>query len=273
MRWRLLTVALLAVTAGCEGFGVAGPGGGDTVTPAPVPTVAETATPTPAPTIAPGVTTRGVRNVSALVAAHVRVARDQRWVWTETRGVSRRFRNGTASTQTVWFVGERSYRREIEGAALPLDGESQHVEGVRSYADGTDRYTTWRSPVDGERVYRRESAPAAGERLAGLVAGPLHRFFPVEDATVTRVEVGDRPHYRIVGSWTRVSHFNDATKSATVRALVREDGFVRRLHVSYTVSEPGRWVRGTYNSSYRRVGTATLDRPAWVDTAANRTGD
>lgn len=273
MRWRAVCVFLLVVTAGCNAFG----GNGDqrpaaSVTPAPVPTDTRTAEPA-MPAVPPGITRTGIGNMGPLVDSHVQAARNTRWVWTSTMRITETDGTDTAesvSTRTVWFVDERRYRQEANrtgnrSALLP-----NSFGDYREYADGTVTYKRWFSFEADRTVYQRVETVRADDTFPGFAANPIRTFLALESATVSRLDAGESQYYEVVGSRPRLPGYGPV-ESYRARAVVRADGFVRRLNVTYTVDQPDGQFESHYQFNYRQVGNATVERPDWVDTAENRT--
>jgi hypothetical protein len=275
MRWGLLCVLVLALSAGCSAFGgtMDGPAS-PTVTPAPVPTDVPTPE-TTTPAVAPGVVTTGVENVSVLVDHHVRAARNTSWVWTARSRLTERYGTETVvsrTNQTVWYVGERRYRQTAFRTSNHSAGVSTALGHHRKFVDGSVGYETWFAAEGGRVVYRRDETPRAAETFAGFAAKPIGGLLALDSATVSRVAVGTRPHYEILGSRLTLGSYGPV-ESYRARAIVRSDGFVRHLNVSYTIDQPDFQVVMHYEFTYRQVGNATVERPDWVETARNRTED
>jgi len=270
--WRLLAVVTLVVLAGCGSFVGSGDGGGDqtdagpeAVTPAPVP---ET-TPTPDPwPVAPGLSTNGVVNVDALVAAHLRAVRDQSYVWREWRGTSpsetvplelrQRARVEGEDTYTHWMV-------RTVGSRVPMEANySQYVVDGAGYAE-VPSYGLNRT------VRRSVQATGATERIGTETAVAIRLYLnrSSDRTTVSRTSVDGQRYYRVEsegGSVVAVAN----PSNVTVSALVSADGFVRSLSVRYRrdAFDGTAWVR--YEFAYDSVGETTVDPPDWV-TARNGT--
>jgi hypothetical protein len=275
MRWGVVCVVVLAAVAGCSAFAPADGGGtpSPTVTPAPVPTAAAT-TAAPTPGVAPGVETTGIAALPALVDAHVAAARNSSWVWTERERITQTTGNvtlNTSSNQTIRFEGPRTYHREASLMSVRVGNELRFLQDYEQYADGSVGYETWHSPELDRTVYSRTDDPTTGRAFPGYAVDPLTDYLRLESATVSRADVGQRPHYLVDGIQLTVPDYGPVT-SYHARAVVREDGFVRSLNVTYTVRQENLAVEGRYNFSYRRVGETSVERPAWVDAAENATG-
>jgi hypothetical protein len=271
---RELVLVVLAVTAGCNALGPDRTGtAAPELTPAPVPTDAAT-TAAPTPGVAPGVETTGIGSLSTLVDAHVAAARNSSWVWTERERITQTTGNvtlNTSSNQTIRFAGPRTYHRKASLMSIRVANELRFLQDYEEYADGSVGYETWHSPELDRTVYRRDANPTTGRAFPGYAVDPLTDYLTLESATVSRVDVGQRPHYLVVGIQSTVPDYGPVS-SYRARAVVREDGFVRRLNVTFTVRQENLAVEGRYNFSYRRVGETSVERPAWVDAAENATG-
>lgn len=92
----------------------------------------------------------------------------------------------------------------------------------------------------------------------------------MRDATVTRVTVDGRPYYRVTGTRDTLLRYG-TVEDYRATAIVRPDGFVRSLDVFFVAYRGSGRTEVSYGFTYTGVGTATLDRPAWVATARNET--
>lgn len=266
---RAAAVAVLLVLAGCSAFGGGAPSTDrPTLTPAPVPT--EVSTPTDRPPLAPGLTSNGITDLDALVSAHVRVARNTSYVWRVHDSERQAFHNGTTLTQRVVYVDDSRYRHEVGLLPATIDGRRSYLQGYARYADGDDEYATWTASLSGETAYRHSEGPRANGRFARLAADPLLEYLVLRDVTVSRVSTENRTYYRVVGTRDTLLRYGDV-ENFRATALVRADGFVRQLNVSFATERADRRVDVRYNFTYDEIGTASLDRPAWVATARNET--
>jgi hypothetical protein len=275
MTWRALGVLALVFLAGCSLAGGGATVERATLTPAPVPPA--TTPEDPVPDVAPGLSTTGVADTDALVDAHVAAARGTTWVWRERRTVTRVRDDVTANATTeqlVRFAGPRTYYRWTEVQSRRVGQDLQFRENYEQYADGRVRYETWQSIVENDVVYRRSETPAVDGGFVGFATAPIRLYLSLESARVTRLDHGEQRHYEVVGTRSRLPREGTIT-DYRARAVVRADGLVRRLNVTYTVDDERTGRRRTvqYGFSYRRVGEASVgvERPDWVDTAERRT--
>lgn len=272
MRWGLVCVVLLAVTAGCNSLGAGGPETATpTVTPAPVP--AETATESTTPVVAPGVATTGITDLDRLTDSHVRAARNESWVFHERSRITQSYGNVTVNTtrnQSVRFVDPATYYHSSSTRSIRVGQQLQFLQDYERYADGSVAYETWYSPAESQTVYHRDDSPAVTEEFPGFATDRIGDYLALESATVSRVDVGEREHFLVVGMRSSVPDYGPVD-TYRARAVVREDGFVRSLNVTYTVEEEDILIEGSYNFTYTQVGNATVERPDWVATAETRT--
>lgn len=264
MHWRVLAVALVAATAGCGSIvGTGSPT--ETVTPAPVPTLEPTPT-DPRVGVAPGVDARGISDPEDLIEHHVSAATGANYVWqSESREIYR------LSNSTVWRnISQRvvvedatTYRRSASSIEQSSAGQRVFLQGYEEYADGERRYLRWSEYGDPDVSYRSEPATNASRELANVSVGPLRQYLDLETQSVARLStVDDRQRYRITGSRDSVPQFG-TVENYTARAVVREDGFVRSVDVSFRTTRADRDVRIAYTSQYTRVGNATVTEPDW----------
>ncbi|MFB6173916.1 MAG: hypothetical protein ABEI39_04660 [Halobacteriales archaeon] len=269
MRWRSLFVVVAVLTAGCGSLVGADDPGRDrpteTLTPAPVPEV----TPTPERwPVAPGVTGAGVADLDTLVAAHTGAAANTSYVWRERRGTTADpnatiplFDRSVAEVASpsryyVWTSEER----------VRLRSGLRHVANYSEFTGDGVRTIRYRLVGQSDYEYQRRHPVSASSNtfVGGAVSAALRRYLAVERATVSRTRVDGDTHYLVVGrNWTRFA--GGEVTDYTVRALVSEDGFVRRLSATYTVQSVGQPRCVRYSFAYDRVGNTTVDPPGWVD--------
>jgi hypothetical protein len=280
----VLAVAVALVLAGCGGgVGVEAPGtASPTISPAPVPT----APATPGARLAPGVTREGVVVPGALLAAH-----RERLVGTayRTDRLRLRIRGGTVSSRVSTVArydgtGRYLVERTISGSDTDRLGTATRVE---QYADAEAGY---RRRVVGDRraVYSTVGiSPAPGPEPTAVLADPLAgrdvvlAFSAVRARVVTRERAGGTTTLTLAGEGLRsrealrayLGRSNVSTvRNLSIRATVTGDGLVTSLAVRYTIRVDGRTERVLRRARFSGVGTTEVQRPAWYDTAAARTG-
>jgi hypothetical protein len=278
-------------------------GGSDEATPTPMPTASDTyATPVGGPGVSavsldtpagptgstegpedesfdagalpPGVTTDGIEDIEALGRAHAEIAatgsyglRMKRY-WTELR-----------DRQVVQV--ERDIDAAVDGEQYRVD-TTQFVAGERTrtsvlYHDGENSFVT--ADADSGPEFRRvapleqqSSFPTPPRRVtASLVETRLS----TPTTTLRRtVERDGLTFFRVTGSgqpdWSAIG----AVQEYNVTALVRPDGFVREVHVRYTVRDGMRLVDIRRTLRYGDLGDATVEPPAWYQPRSeqNETG-
>jgi hypothetical protein len=219
----------------------------------------------------PGVSRDGVDDADRLAAAHAAALADRRYRWTLTYREYYRGRLVAARRQTVTVAGPTRYASRVADAG-PALGTVPTVGGD-VYADGRTRYEPTdegveRTPVAGG-TGRGAGDESAVERYANRAARLVSWYLSVERATVgpagtdaaVRIEAEGDP-------WP-------GTASESTTALVRADGLVWRLRRSHRL--PERDVVVVVGFEYRALGTATVERPAWLGrpetgTETNATG-
>lgn len=273
MHWRHLVLLLLAGTAGCNSF--AGPGTEtQTVTPAPVPT------PPPTPEdprvgIAPGLSADAVFDVHFLADRHEKAVRRTSYVWRESDSPYERYEGlstNASVSQIVTVERSDTYTRVVPLKSFSENGHVRYYKEYEEFARGEVEYQKWRSKDGDGNAYRRRESVNANRTYAAIAAEAIRRYLDVDEETVTRVDVGERPHYRVVG--TRDSFpVEGSVENYRARAVVREDGFVRRLNVTYTIVRFGEQIETGYSFQYTEVGNATVETPEWLPAARERTGE
>jgi len=275
MERRVLAVVLIATLAGCGA--IAGPQDvTETVTPAPVPTppTENSATPDDAPTtVAPGIAPDGIVDLEALLDHHRSVITNTSFVMEDERRETdvrtNELRNVPQSRRTV-YGDDGSYWR-YESAIDPDDpSRLRYVRDFEQYGTGERAYSKWdvvgRSNTTFERL---DDHPLS--RNLGTPIVTFQRYLGLENETVTRYDVGERSHYVVRGTRSSVGRYG-AVENFSTRVVVREDGLIRRLDVSFVADDDGEPVAVEYTARYSRLGNATVTPPEWLPTARERTG-
>lgn len=263
-------VALVVLSAGCSGF----VGGGEST---PTLTPAEVPTPEPTPTdprvgIAPGVTSSNVTHPGFLAQRHADAVEHTSYVLVERYREDRQFGNVTSDlhrTQRIVVENATVYRREVSNRHRAIvDGEAQYLHGYAEYADGNALYKSWLSSDDNQRVYRRSPDPTQRLAYGSIVMDEISEYLSLENATVTRYYVAnsDYQHYQVTGSREALPTYS-AVDNYTATAVIREDGFVRSLNVTFEAENNGREIDAHYTFAYSEVGAATVTPPDWVEEA------
>lgn len=247
MNWRVVAVALLAVTAGCESLGAEQPRS-ETVSPAPVPSDPVSTT---GPTLPPGVTGGGVADVDRLARAHLDAIADRSYVKRVDRSV-----DGRNSTATLRVQSPTRYRfeRSDEGTGTNASG----------FADGTWLYTRY---VQFSSRFSYEEVQPVRERHGTSVVRSIRRYLSLSNATVAETLVDGELHYEITAEKTRYGGI-EAARQYRVRAVLTPDGLVRSLTVSFLTRYNGKTVRLSYSHEYE-YRNVTVERPEWVERQFN----
>lgn len=268
----MAAVALL-VLAGCGGATVGGGGSAPSVTPAPVPTdtPGEPSEGTP-PRLAPGLSAEGVVDpwaASSAHRAHLRAANYTVRTVEVTRDPDGRLRSRIARTVRIGQNGTPVHTViDVNGSTAATAWRVAHVE---LWADADTVYET--TVGDGGRNYDAypRTYTATRRTLFQLFAATTTRVAGEavrNGTTVYRVEAVDLASPTLLAGAEGV----EEPRNVTFVAHVDPTGLVRAYRLAYTARDRGRTVRVVRTVEYVRVGETRLERPAWVDRAANETG-
>ncbi|MWG34502.1 hypothetical protein [Halomarina oriensis] len=271
-------LACLVVLAGCGTGGSGGATDPETVTPAPVPSDAATEVPSER-TVAPGVTTGGVVAPTRLVGAHVAALRGRSFK--TTRRTVEYAPDGTvrASVQIRGFVSADRRRlyldRRAEGTVVEstgLDGRTeQYMAGTRvaerEVRNGTERFDS----------RRRDPGAIVGTVLiSDLLASSTYSlaFHGMNFTVASQPDRWSAAQYRLVSTGTPsrdtvVGLAGGRARNLSFMATVTDDGLVTWSRLAYTAERGGETVRVVRTVSFEEVGTTSVERPAWFETATN----
>ncbi|MXR22037.1 hypothetical protein [Halobacterium bonnevillei] len=272
----VVAIALLAVTAGCAGFG----GQSTTTTDAPETTAEPTRQTTAEPTqtqpviAAPGFNSGTLVDPLALADAHAG--------WLSGKSFAREDNQTTRTAgNTSWIATtirvENASRWETRQAFSATHSYTDSGGEIHQYANATYVYSRAESG-DGNVSYNVQpngwadaSSPNSHELLEERHArGYVYDVFTTASwTTIVDQTSGDgQTVYRVLGNASGDAQFRgDTVSKFTVEASVTGDGFVQRMDVSY--EEDGTEVTRTV--AFSEVGETTVERPEWFDTAVNRT--
>ena len=272
----VVAIALLAVNAGCAGFG----GQSTTTTDAPATTAEPTRKTTAEPTqtqpviAAPGFNGGTLVDPLALADAHAgwlsgksfarednqttRTAGNTSWIATTIR-----VENESRWETRQAFTGAHSYTM-ADGTVLQY-ANSTHVYHRLDSGDGNVTYgvqpNTWAT----------SSAPDSLELVERRLARDyVYAVFSTASWTtiVGETSANGTTVYDVLGNASGETRFRGATvRNFTVEAAVTGDGFVQEMAVSYEQDD----AVVSRTVSFSDVGETTVDRPEWFDTAVNRT--
>lgn len=301
---RVLALAVALVAAGCASL--SGPSTAPpSVTPAPVPADTPTTSwPSPAP-LAPGVTTAGIDDPAAVVAAHRRALSNQSYTAVvatsvvaagdpDGAGYGPR-REGLPGTplvavrevSRVGAGGQPAYRlRAVDGLlARPVPvvpgGDRDAVSPPATAATWTNGTAGFRRVVGDGRLAYATVPPAAA---AGGPPGPSPTVpaLGLFEAGSTEVVASAHPGGLIQLTGYRAAVDTDAPypmaervaapRELRLAAELSPTGVVLELDVSYLGTLDGRPVVVERSFDLRDLGSTSVDRPAWVATAGNESG-
>jgi hypothetical protein len=208
-----------------------------------------------------------VTDADALSRAHADAVRNRSYEWRVV------YRRGVGGENPVIGGGPSERSRQVarvENGTESLirvtgdDGANEPTEFGPNrdvYADGTARYVR-RHHENGTTTVRRTPLDATDgpSGVAAQAADRLRGWLLTARATdvVESEQRGNVTRYRLVGRGS------DSFTNSEFRpeAWITADGFVTDLEVAHTAYGG----RGTtfIEFTYRRVGTATVDRPAWA---------
>lgn len=289
MRLRLLVVLGLVALAGCSGF-VEDGSETPTLSPAPVPT------PPPAQgeavetgpssgSLEAGIATGGVTDPTSIARRHVAAINDTSYVWTERYIETRQEANHSVHTRSVQRVTvenettsyhrtrtNQSGDRYLQAAPYDhlLEGRVEYREGYEAYANGTVAFATWYDFRGEDRLFERRDDPTDREAFDTLARGPIERYLAANASTVLIID-GRGDWYEVTSSEPAVG-LEPPAEDYSARAIVRADGFVRSLTVSYDRTVGDQTISVLYSFRYEDVGEASVTQPDWVD-EANTTVD
>lgn len=262
-------LCLLLVLAGCSAIG--GPAEETaTMTPAPVPTP-ETATPAESP-LPPGVTGNGVADIDQLKEAHQRALANQSYTWRTRNRIEGSGTNGTERPdirQRALVADETTYEYWTNQRIVLRNGRPRYLGNYSEFGSTTARFARFEGS-SAEIQYRRLEPAPARLRIGQQATAAIDRFLPARNTTISVTRFEGARYYELRGRGAETIVATQPISNYTVRALIRPDGFVRSLTVSYRIGSRGRARSVTYTFDYSALGTTTVGRPAWA-TEQNRT--
>ncbi|WP_225333921.1 DUF7537 family lipoprotein [Halomicrobium urmianum] len=257
---RPLVLALVAVTAGCGGL--AGPDRETpTLTPAPVPEQGDGGG-----LVATGVAADGSIDAGRLARAHARAVENESYAFRSARGTTSTRANRTAPTslqRTLSVEGPHSYHYWTDRRLARIDGRLRFLANYSEYADDGVGYVRYTTGAESGVTYRPISG-ATPNRFVSLATEPIRRHLALEDADVTAIRRDGQRYYEVEKARDQLVT-GEPVENYTVTALIRPDGFVRSLSVSYVDPEQQR--RAFRRFEYADVGETTVERPEWVSDA------
>lgn len=271
MRSGVLALVAISLLAGCGTF--AGPDAASTVTPAPVATPGPEEAPGPAD-LAPGVTRAGIVDENELFRAHIGLAENTSLKWTvqyRESGLARNGSYGIVRTRTVAYESEDSGYRFWSESRRVITGDRQYVDRREQYGTQRGGYRLSLNPESGERSYGRIDRSLSRADFA-LPNRPLHHYIDLDNESVSAVDVGGRPHYQITGTRDAIPT-QGRVEGFSSRVIVREDGLIREIGVSFVTTYGVDAVPIRYDFVMLDVGDTTITEPAWLPEARARVDD
>jgi hypothetical protein len=273
-----LTTGLLIVVlllAGCNFLGTAPSRHTPRVTPADVPTDSPTAT--PREQIAPGVLPEEVYNASALAHAHYHVLGSTSFTIQLNR--TYRYPNGTLAewdTKIVQVSTEPSLRiRSRSRDRKRRFQSSKRSPIVRIGRWGGPDQIYWRITfVNNTTTYRTASPRGSSELYRLTNARMIERMLTDVDTQIIPLTRGDSMYYRIEGPISldyRYPLLLDNPYNASQWLLIDSRGVVHEQHITaHTTGPTGTPLRMRLTITYQQIGNTTVERPAWIKLARNR---
>ncbi|WP_248910969.1 DUF3558 domain-containing protein [Halocatena marina] len=266
-----LGLVCLLVLAGCSGFGGSlRTSPSPTISPADVPT--DRTPTTPQNQLAPGVLPSGVYNASALAAAHNRTLTNTSF--TIRTNVTVTSPNGTVVTsyRSVSRINTTRPRRDV--------GQTRY-RTAPVYVQGVPPVTTetWAGPnVSLQRYTFANNTTAIEERHWQANTGAAFIETSFRDAQSTVQRVGERNGtvlYRItapISPKTSVPLIDNDTVNSSQTLLVDEHGLVHNQQLQYSIrvsrnsskESDTTMLTRHINSSFLKIGTSSVEQPAWV---------
>lgn len=254
MDWHttVAVVILLCVLGGCSAFGGENNPAGETVTPAPVPTVA--------PEYASGVSPDGV-NGYAVARAHVDAIASSSY----TRRTKIRWRTWNGST----YNGSIVHRIAPEGNQFRISAEyayprgSADQTGYELWYDG-DRTYVRRSFTDGAVEYSRfDYPPDDGYPRPQFIGAIFSRLVPgrVAQASDGATIVGGK--IRDVSGLAEMPMFSHED-NGTMTARLSPAGYLDRAAIGFDAIYQGRPVHVRLVVDFADVGSTNVSEPEWM---------
>ena len=215
----------------------------------------------------PGVTEEGITNLTALAAAHERAMSNRsHTVWLD-RYSERVNANDTRVQHDVDMAVEGG--RFLITNARVESGDRRRLGAV--YHDGAVTYgAVWNESTGAyDRVLRIDPrhdlspTPETVRRIA------VTRFLSTAETNVTSRTARDGATlYRVVGTGQPNATAFDRVWNYTAVAVVDSRGYVGDLTVEFTARSSGRIYRMRHEITYDRLGSTTVEVPAWYERRA-----
>jgi hypothetical protein len=238
----------------------------------------------PGPAIPPGLSENGVQDASALASAHREILRDQSRTVEVTETI--RYENGSlrGSKRATYRVDPASgiatavVEPTVSGGlfAPPFLPSAATLEfyrnGTTVLAKVTNDTTSKRLPVQGTEGSLR--SPKMVPTLLTATNLQYNGTVKRDGETLYCLEATAPEDEALVAKTVLSGRRYDELRNVTFRALVTDDGLVRKYTVEYAVfktegykfpeTEEGQVIRGTRTVTFESVGTTSVERPAWA---------
>lgn len=281
MRYGQLVLALLVVLTGCNGIGALPSGGSaDTsTTPAAVDTTTDTtqsptattrqSNRTAGPDYPTGLSKSGVTDPTAFAEGYTaaldgvsfQVNRSTTVVAENGTILTKSTRRGHVASRSTYRVNWTQAGRSAETAPRTTTYYAANgtVHRRTSFADGTSSTLSPGSDPEGQF-----------SRLGLVDYGTVYLTLSSADETTVseRPPLGEQSRFRVTATGVSVSADSGVTNVTDARAtlLVRENGLVERLTLTYRGTLDGQRVTVRTTISYDAVGETTVESPNWLGT-------
>jgi len=261
---RSLLLVVLVVLAGCSGVTDVD-GDTTTLTPAPVPEY-QTETETESDGLPPGVAGRGVNNVHYLVRAHRAATTDMSYTWTVERITNTSgpgADNSTVTQQVAHVEDETHYDYWTNHRTVQRGGRTRYLGNYTEYTDPSGRYIKYQD-TDTNTQYGRSEPEPASARITEESTDAIGHYLDADHARLAVVLIDGQRYYELRGQNATFAT-TQPVENYTVTSLIRPDGFVRSITVSYQIGRGDKRRSVTYRYEYTAIGNTTVDRPDWVE--------
>lgn len=263
-----IALAILLVLAGCNSPLIAGKDPRHiTVTPADVPPNSDRGT------LAPGLTQTDIVRPKSLIDAHREVL-ENRSVTVEqtTRSVAA---NETILTQVAGTDRYGPNRTSYNLTTNVTETRSVDSSGIDRIAEWSDGETQYRMVKWNNTTTYRPAYPTL--QITHQIHSILSIFNKTDVVEVENLSTDNGLHrYGVRGKlWfpnsRKTSDERVMRTTGDVLAVIDERGFVRKYRSEIRYQQNNSTIRIVQTIHYSNLGTTTIDRPVWVDTAINAT--
>lgn len=219
----------------------------------------------------PGIYRGAVTDAAALAREH-REALENRTYRVRQRSVSVVVGQNIEDTRTVYTT--TTYYRHGEAVRQDRAIVRRQLDSGNTSRTNVSTYT-----VDGERFVRRSLDGNASFRVVDPEPRPIDntsRFvaelLALDETEVDSVVWNGQSRYLVTGRDSADGSFA-RTRNYTARAIIQEDGVVRRLNVSYVRASIGSKQTRTFRMVVDPIPPSAIRPPEWLDAARENTTD